>query len=201
MNNSSDDFFSLKEHIRKPTQYRNPTENMNDDFFSDDNNDFFHESANTTGDHPEQPPEKPNSEVDPIKPKPDPEISTQGALSLFDGLQHMGFFTAYQRKFQNRIFKSDDEFWESQDLAYLPDDSKKELSDEQKKLIAKNQDYIKKLEGIVDKLPLKEDEKLKMKGPLKEVIKHYNYDLPPGLTLAIVAGEILFTRVIEYRMQ
>ncbi|MDD5006519.1 MAG: hypothetical protein PHS33_08500 [Candidatus Omnitrophica bacterium] len=209
-NTNKDDYFDLGAIIKEPTEFKDPGTHRQAQ------REFIRFEPNkNAGSSPIDPPgenkdnyfhddilgqeQKPKKE--PEKVKLDPDLTADITVSTIDSLQNVAFFTAYQRKYKQKIFSSYEEYKDSQDLTYVPREEQKNLGEHEKKLLAKIEDFNNRLKKITPRLPLTTEEKLKLKGPLKSIIQTYDFDLPPGLALIIVGGEIMINRMLEFKME
>lgn len=144
----------------------------------------------------------------PLKEAPKPEkaidsdFTTEFAVDSLDAIQHTIFFALNNRKWRNRYFDSKDEFRIATKLTVLTEEeiSNMENPESLKILKKKYEKFVEKMNTIDKELEFSEKQKQRLANPIKKMVVKAGYDLPPGLALVIISGQIVSERVIDLLM-
>jgi hypothetical protein len=198
----NEDFFK---HIEQPTNRVNNMDHGPD--FSLSASDFDQsafappdEPRTETGQYP-IPGIPPAAEPENEKIKLDARFTSDVIIGFFDGIQDPMFHYMNERRKRKRYFGTGEKYREAVELSYMtkekiceqyPDDS-----DEKLEMVARYRTFNERMDKIDKALPFTDDEKEKLRVPIKRMIEKSNFDIPPGIALFMAACEVMSTRFID----
>jgi hypothetical protein len=132
----------------------------------------------------------------------DPDFTTDIVVDTLDTLQFSMFLAFQTRKQKNIRFKDREEYLQAISLSYLTDAEleKQENPEDKKLLVEKLKAFREAMAKINEKTSFTPDEIDRLKKPVKQLVKQHNFDIPPGLALALVMTDILSNRFIDLIM-
>lgn len=132
----------------------------------------------------------------------DPDFTTDIVIDTIDTVQHTLFLALNNRKQKNKRFKDRDEYLEAVKLSYLTQSELQGLEnyEEKKILVEKLKEFQDIMVKINENLNFAPDEKERLKKPVYELVKRNNFDIPPGMALALVSIDIFSSRLVDLMM-
>lgn len=132
----------------------------------------------------------------------DPDFTTDIVVDTLDTIQYSVFLAFQTRKQKNIRFKDREEYLQAISLSYLTpaEIEKQENPEEKKMLVEKLKAFREAMARINEKTSFTPDEIDRLKKPVKQLVKQNNFDIPPGLALALVMTDILSNRFIDLIM-
>ncbi len=129
-----------------------------------------------------------------------PDYTAEFGIDTIDTLQGTLFIALNGRKQKKKRFADKKDYTDAIDLEYLSSKEKAALDDSKRLLLAKLEDYNKKMSGIAKTVYFNPDEKDKLKKPLIEMVKQAGFDLPPSLAFVLTLANIMSDRVVDLIM-
>jgi hypothetical protein len=120
---------------------------------------------------------------------------------MIDGVQAPIFYLLHRQKLVKKYFENKEDYKQAAQVYVLSDtDIAQQYPNKcdalialKRKFNAMTAEYNKKQINV----PLTDDEKQQLKAPMRQLVAKANYNIPPGIALAVVMSNIIIGRLIE----
>lgn len=187
-------FEALKQ---QPTEVDN---NINLNPSDDDFEDMPEDTGASYEDPDEETPEH-LEEGSPLNKLVDVDETADIAIMMIDGVQAPIFYLLHRQKLVKKYFENKEDYKQAAqvyalsntDIAQQYPNKCDALIALKRKFNAMTAEYNKKQINV----PLTDDEKQQLKAPMRQLVAKANYNIPPGIALAVVMSNIVIGRLIE----
>lgn len=189
MNDDSKEFFEgLKEQT--VTVENNTNLQASDDDFEPFENDGYTDEPSDI--------EEPSIEASKVI---DPDITSDICIDMIDGVQSPIFLLLHRKKLVSKYFKEKKDYKVAAEVYALDDaDIATNYPDEVERCIKLKRKYkgmFAEFKAKTVEVPLSEEERTRLKEPMRMMVERSGFDMPPGVALAVCMAQIIINRLID----
>ncbi len=131
----------------------------------------------------------------------DPEETADICITMIDGVQTPIFLLLHRKKLVKKYFTDKQQYKDASEIYALTDaDIANQYPDKADALLALKRRFNAMTKDYTSKtveVPLSDDEKDRLKSPMKRMIEKSGFNVPPALALCVVMGQIIISRLID----